>query len=98
MYNNPDDPRTAHEIAQQENITILEGEEELKGMIRGVLGATKNEGAVKDYFRRPKKRERTRKFFVGEVMRMTKGRASPGVLNPLVDECLAELEKEFVTE
>ena len=29
-------------------------------MIRGVLGATKKEGAG-----RPKKRERTRKFFVG---------------------------------
>ena len=63
-------------------------------MIRNILG--RNEGAVKDYFRRPKKRERTRKFFVGEVMRETRGRASPGVLNPLVDECLGELEKDWV--
>ena len=38
----------------------------------------------------------TRKFFVGEVMRETRGRASPGVLNPLVGECLGELEKDWV--
>ncbi len=67
------------DVVRELGLTQISGEEEIAGVIEKVLAA--NPKAVEDY---RSGKEEAAKFLVGQVMRETRGRANPGVVNDLL--------------
>ncbi|MDI6689095.1 MAG: Asp-tRNA(Asn)/Glu-tRNA(Gln) amidotransferase subunit GatB [Actinomycetota bacterium] len=70
-------------IVEEKGLTQITDEEELTRIVELVL--EENPGVVEDY---RKGRERALGFLVGQVMRLTKGRANPQLVNKLLRERL----------
>jgi aspartyl-tRNA(Asn)/glutamyl-tRNA(Gln) amidotransferase subunit B len=71
------------EVVKELGLTQISGEEEIEAVIDRVLAA--NAKAVEDY--RSGKAEAV-KFLVGQIMKETRGRANPGVVNELLQKKL----------
>ncbi len=67
------------DVVRELGLTQISGEEEIAAVINKVLAA--NPKAVEDY---RSGKEEAAKFLVGQVMRETRGRANPGVVNDLL--------------
>ena len=67
------------DVVRELGLTQISGEEEIAAVIDKVLAA--NPKAVEDY---RSGKEEAAKFLVGQVMRETRGRANPGVVNDLL--------------
>jgi aspartyl-tRNA(Asn)/glutamyl-tRNA(Gln) amidotransferase subunit B len=73
------DGKPPADVVRELGLTQISGEEEIAGVIEKVLAA--NPKAVEDY---RSGKEEAAKFLVGQVMRETRGRANPGVVNDLL--------------
>jgi len=82
MYNTG---KSADEIIAEKGLTQISDTRQLEETITEVINS--NARAVADY--RAGKKE-SLKFLVGQVMRATKGRANPGVVNELLEKKLEE--------
>jgi len=51
-----------------------------------------NEKAARDAAANPKKKQQARGFLVGQVMKLSGGKADPKIVGKLIDEKLASLE------
>ena len=76
MFSTGKPPR---QVIEERGLTLISGADELSGVIEKVIAA--NEKAVADY--RSGKPEAL-KFLIGQAMRETRGRASPGVVQELL--------------
>ena len=76
--------RGAAEIVDERGLTQISDAGEIEGIIDRVI--QQNEKAVADY---RQGKEQAQKFLVGQVMRETKGRANPQLVNKLLEERLA---------
>jgi len=83
MYNTGKD---ANEIIAQQRLSQISDTEQLKETASQVIAA--NTQAVADY---RAGKEQALKFLVGQVMKTTKGRANPKVVNELLKEKLTEV-------
>ncbi len=83
MYNTGKD---ANEIIAQQGLSQISDTEQLKETASQVIAA--NTQAVTDY---RAGKEQALKFLVGQVMKATKGRANPKVVNELLKEKLTEV-------
>ncbi|MBE9502425.1 MAG: Asp-tRNA(Asn)/Glu-tRNA(Gln) amidotransferase subunit GatB [Dehalococcoidia bacterium] len=77
--------KRAKEIIAEEGLTQISDAEEMKEIVARVVAA--NAQAVADF---KKGKEAALTFLVGQVMRQTKGRANPTVVNKLLKEKLEE--------
>jgi aspartyl-tRNA(Asn)/glutamyl-tRNA(Gln) amidotransferase subunit B len=77
--------KTSGEIIAEKGLTQISDTRQLEETIREVINS--NARAVADY--KAGKKE-SLKFLVGQVMRATKGRANPGVVNELLEKKLEE--------
>ncbi|WP_456426596.1 Asp-tRNA(Asn)/Glu-tRNA(Gln) amidotransferase subunit GatB [Desulfurobacterium sp.] len=78
-------------IVEEKGLVQISDEGALKQIIVEVLN--KNEKAVKQYKEGDdKKKTKAVKFLIGQVMRETRGKANPKLLNELIPEVLDELE------
>ena len=75
----------AKEIVDERGLGAISGTDELRGIVRRVIAS--NEKAVADY---RAGKEASLKFLLGQVMRETKGRATPQVAQELIAMELAE--------
>lgn len=75
----------AQEIVDEQGLGAISGADELTGIVRRVIAS--NEKAVADY---RAGKEASLKFLLGQVMRETKGRATPQVAQELIATELAE--------
>jgi aspartyl-tRNA(Asn)/glutamyl-tRNA(Gln) amidotransferase subunit B len=71
------------EVVRELGLTQISGEEEIAAVVDKVLAA--NPKAVDDY---RSGKEEAAKFLVGQVMRETRGRANPGMVNELLRQRL----------
>lgn len=82
MLNTGDDPGA---IVERQGMTQISDEEELAGVISGVIA--ENPGSVEDY---RGGKGKALGFLVGQVMRKTKGRANPQLVNEMLRRSLEE--------
>lgn len=75
--------RRAGDIIAEKGLTQISDTEEMEGIIDQVIAA--NASAVEDF---GKGKEQALKFLVGQVMRLTRGRANPTLVNQLLKERL----------
>ena len=75
--------KAAEQIVAEQGLTQISGAEELEAVVEQVL--KDNPKAVADF---KKGKEQALKFLVGQVMRSTKGRAKPDLVNDLLKEKL----------
>jgi aspartyl-tRNA(Asn)/glutamyl-tRNA(Gln) amidotransferase subunit B len=73
--------QTAAEIVRDEGLAQISGDDELRGVVRGVIAG--NDKAVADY---RAGKEASLKFLIGQVMRETRGRANPQAAQALITE------------
>jgi len=78
--------KSAEEIVKESGLTQVEDRGELEEIVREVL--TEHPKEVKKYKDGKKK---VFDFFVGEVMRKTKGKANPDVANKLLTKILESI-------
>ncbi len=71
-------------IAQEQGLTQISDADQLDGTVAEVL--ERNDQAVQDYLGG---KETALKFLVGQVMKETRGRASPALVNQMLEEKLA---------
>ncbi len=76
--------KQAQAIAQEQGLTQISDAGELDGTVAEIL--ERNEQAVQDYLGG---KETALKFLVGQVMKETRGRASPALVNQMLEEKLA---------
>ena len=76
--------KPAQAIAEEQGLTQISDAGELDGTIADILD--RNDQAVQDYLGG---KETALKFLVGQVMKETRGRASPGLVNDMLQEKLA---------
>jgi len=86
MYNTGEDP---DEIITQQGLSQISDTQQLKETVSQVI--TANTQAVADY---RTGKEQALKFLVGQVMKATRGRAEPRLVNELLKEKLAEVLSE----
>ncbi|MCC7365248.1 MAG: Asp-tRNA(Asn)/Glu-tRNA(Gln) amidotransferase subunit GatB [Dehalococcoidia bacterium] len=77
--------KTAADVVAEQGLAQISGSDELRDMVRAVIAA--NEKAVADY---RAGKDSAIKFLIGQVMRETKGRANPALLQDLFTEELTE--------
>lgn len=77
--------KSAREIVEERGLGAISGADELTEIVRRIIAA--NEKAVADY---RAGKEASLKFLLGQVMRETKGRATPQVAQSLIAAELAE--------
>lgn len=82
IYHTGKDPET---IVKEKGLAQISDAGELEKIIDGILAA--NEKSVADY---KAGKEAALGFFVGQVMKATKGQANPGMVNTLLKEKLAQ--------
>ncbi len=75
--------RTARQVIEAENLAQVSDESELRELIVRILADHSDD--VKRYHAGKKN---LRGFFMGEAMKITRGRANPQLLNRLLDELL----------
>lgn len=77
-------------IVEQKGLVQISDRQTLEGIVRDVL--SKNEKAVKQYREGDEKaKKKAVKFLIGQVMRETRGKANPKLLNELIVEVLDNL-------
>jgi len=86
MLESRDDPQA---IAERENLVQTSDAAALEKVVEEVLAA--NPKAVEDARPGKKKEKQARGFLVGQVMRATKGKANPKVVQEILQKKLAEL-------
>ena len=86
MFNG--DSRNAKEISDSETLETVGDEEQLRELVDKVV--KENPQAVEKFFKMPKKAARTRKFFIGQVMSLTGGRANAVIVERLLDSSLED--------
>jgi aspartyl-tRNA(Asn)/glutamyl-tRNA(Gln) amidotransferase subunit B len=86
MFN---DGRSAQQIVEQEGLARIDDQDAIVGAVRGVLDA--NPAAVTQ-FRSGK--QQTFGFLVGQVMKATKGKANPALVNEVLRRMLADAAPE----
>ena len=79
FFNNED----ANACAERLNLKVNDNEDEIKQIVLDVIN--NNPIAVNDY---KNGNEKTMTFFMGQVMKASKGRAKPDVVNKLIKEFL----------
>lgn len=79
-----DSKRLLSDIIEKDGYKQISNEDEIKKMIEGVIAANPSE--VGEY---KNGKEKLFGFFVGETMKVTKGKANPAVVNKLLKELLA---------
>ena len=77
--------KDAEAIVEEKGITQISDEEELVRLLKEAIG--ENPASVEDYH---KGKEKALGFLVGQVMRKTKGRANPQLVNELLLRILEE--------
>ncbi len=77
--------KSAHDIVKEKGLTQISDESKIKAIVADVL--KNNSGVAADY---KKGKTNALAFLVGQVMKATKGKANPGIVNKLLKE---ELEK-----
>ncbi len=82
MYNTG---KTADDIINREGLSQISDTSEIESEIAGVI--ENNQAAVNDY---KAGKEAALKFLVGQVMKVTKGRANPQIVNELLKKKLGE--------
>ena len=76
-------------IVEEKGLVQISDEAQLKEIIREVL--SKNEKAVKQYREgNEKQKQKAVKFLIGQVMKETRGKANPKLLNELIPQVLEE--------
>jgi len=76
-------------IVEEKGLVQISDESQLKEIIREVL--SKNEKAVKQYREgNEKQKQKAVKFLIGQVMKETRGKANPKLLNELIPQVLEE--------
>ena len=80
-----DTAKTPEEIIQSKNLKQISGESELKALIQEVLH--QNPKQLEDY---KKGKEKLFGFFIGQIMKKTKGQANPQKLSSLLKQALEE--------
>ncbi len=85
--------RPAKEIVEAKGLAQVSDESLLEEMISNILAD--NPGQVATYLGG---KDGLRGWFVGQVMRATRGKANPAVVNQLLDEQLEQLRDETVTD
>jgi aspartyl-tRNA(Asn)/glutamyl-tRNA(Gln) amidotransferase subunit B len=79
--------QSAEEIIKQRDLAQISDTKQLEEIVKEVIDSNSNAPAVADY-RAGKKQ--SLKFLVGQVMRATRGRANPAVVNLLMEKKLEE--------
>lgn len=74
-------------VIEEKGLKQISDKEELVALVRDVLN--KNEGQVNDYLNG---KEKLFGFFVGQVMKISKGKANPGLVNEILTEELNRLK------
>ncbi len=82
MYRTGEDPE---KIVKEKGLVQLTDVEEIQGIIRGVL--EENAKLVEDY---RKGKEQLLGFFVGQIMKATRGKANPQLVNELLRKSLSK--------
>jgi len=77
------------DIVERDGLKQMSDTSELEGMVRDVL--SNNDGQVQQYL---SGKDKVRGFFVGQVMKATKGKANPKAVNEILDKCLDELKNK----
>ena len=80
-----DTGKTPEEIIQSKNLKQISDESELKALIKEVFH--QNPKQLEDY---KKGKEKLFGFFVGQIMKKTKGQANPQKLSSLLKQALEE--------
>ncbi len=76
-------------IVEEKGLVQISDESQLREIIREVL--SKNEKAVKQYREgNEKQKQKAVKFLIGQVMKETRGKANPKLLNELIPQVLEE--------
>ena len=75
----------AESLVEKKGLSVISDEGEILAIIQGILA--KNQAQVADY---KSGKDKLYGFFVGQIMKETKGRANPAILNKLLK---AELDK-----
>jgi len=84
MYESNKEPEV---IVQEQNLSVLSDENELNEIVQQVIND--NEKSVKDYINGNKK---AIGFLMGQVMKITKGKANPQIVNKLLSEKLKNIQ------
>jgi aspartyl-tRNA(Asn)/glutamyl-tRNA(Gln) amidotransferase subunit B len=80
MFSTGKPPR---QVVEERGLTLISSADELTAVVEGVIAA--NEKAVADY---NSGKQEALKFLIGQTMRQTKGRASPGLVQELLESRL----------
>lgn len=84
-------PRLAREIVQEHGWNIVEDDSEIRALCQSVID--ENPAQVDDYLSSAEdKRTRKLKFFMGEVMKISKGKVPPATASKLITELLHNRE------
>jgi aspartyl-tRNA(Asn)/glutamyl-tRNA(Gln) amidotransferase subunit B len=82
MYNNGSDPET---IVEEEGLKQISDEDELENIVDGIIAD--NPDAVEDV---KNGKDRAIGFLVGQVMKETRGKANPGLVNQMLRDKLMD--------
>lgn len=80
-------PETPQQIAQREGLLQVRDEGQMQAWVDQAFAA--NEKAVSDAVANPKKQKQARGFLLGQVMKISGGKADPAIVGKLIDEKLA---------
>ncbi|MGM0498819.1 MAG: Asp-tRNA(Asn)/Glu-tRNA(Gln) amidotransferase subunit GatB [Bacillota bacterium] len=82
MYNSGNDPET---IVEEEGLKQISDQDELENIVDGIIG--ENPDAVEDV---KNGKDRAIGFLVGQVMKETRGKANPGLVNQMLRDKLMD--------
>jgi aspartyl-tRNA(Asn)/glutamyl-tRNA(Gln) amidotransferase subunit B len=86
MLTSPDRPQ---QIAERDGLLQVRDEGAMQAWVDQAFAA--NEKAVQDAVANPKKQKQARGFLMGQVMKISGGKADPAIVGKLIDEKLASL-------
>lgn len=82
------DKTSPNELLKQWDVRVISDEKELSEIIVKLI--QDNPPMVEEYFKNPFK---ANKFFIGQIMKQTKGQANPKIAQELVDKLIVEYKK-----